>query len=392
MFNDKKILYIISSSSLISLLLALFMPGEYSGRILAAVFLLPIAVLMLVFVKKRGLLSINKKEVTLLVGVIGVIYTVLYYLSGLRFGFYQNHYLLDLRYIIPIAVIILSTEVIRLVVRAQEDRKADVICYVSCVIADALTVGNIHYVDTFDRFMRFVALTVFPSLLANLLYHYLSKRYGMYPNVIFRALTALLVYFVPVTPALPDALLAFVRLLLPILIYYVIDSLYEKKRRYAIIKKSKLSPVITAVAVIILTGFVMLISNQFKYGALVIATESMTGELNKGDVSIFESYDGQPIEKGQVIVFEKDGSTIVHRVVDIKRINGQNQYFTKGDANDGNDSGYITKSQIKGIVDMNDIESALAALAKEGVDAIYIPTDNVLANASALVHSANMGE
>ena len=46
----------------------------------------------------------------------------------------------------------------------------------------------------------------------------------------------------------------------------------------------------------------------------------------------------------------------------------------------------------KGIVDMNDIESALAALAKEGVDAIYIPTDNVLANASALVHSANMGE
>lgn len=46
----------------------------------------------------------------------------------------------------------------------------------------------------------------------------------------------------------------------------------------------------------------------------------------------------------------------------------------------------------KGIVDMNDIESALAALAKEDVDAIYIPTDNVLANACALVHSNNIGE
>lgn len=46
----------------------------------------------------------------------------------------------------------------------------------------------------------------------------------------------------------------------------------------------------------------------------------------------------------------------------------------------------------KGIVDMNDVESAMASLAKEGVDAIYIPTDNVLANASALVHSANIGE
>lgn len=46
----------------------------------------------------------------------------------------------------------------------------------------------------------------------------------------------------------------------------------------------------------------------------------------------------------------------------------------------------------KGIVDMNDIESALAALAKEDIDAIYIPTDNVLANAAALVHSVNKGE
>ena len=76
----------------------------------------------------------------------------------------------------------------------------------------------------------------------------------------------------------------------------------------------------------------------------------MTGELNKGDVSIFESYDGQPIEKGQVIVFEQDGSMIVHRVVDIQRINGQNQYYTKGDANEANDAGFVTKSQIRGLV------------------------------------------
>lgn len=46
----------------------------------------------------------------------------------------------------------------------------------------------------------------------------------------------------------------------------------------------------------------------------------------------------------------------------------------------------------KGIVEMNDIENALAALAAEDVDAIYIPTDNLLANACALVHSVNIGE
>lgn len=46
----------------------------------------------------------------------------------------------------------------------------------------------------------------------------------------------------------------------------------------------------------------------------------------------------------------------------------------------------------KGIGDANDIQSAFIALKAEGVDAIYIPTDNVLANGSATVHAINIGE
>ena len=109
---------------------------------------------------------------------------------------------------------------------------------------------------------------------------------------------------------------------------------------------------ITALAVVILTGFVMLISNRFTYGLLVIATESMTGEINKGDAVVFERYDGQVIEEGQVIVFEQNGAMIVHRVVDIQRVNGENRYFTKGDANESQDAGYIRKSDIRGLADL----------------------------------------
>ena len=46
----------------------------------------------------------------------------------------------------------------------------------------------------------------------------------------------------------------------------------------------------------------------------------------------------------------------------------------------------------KGIGDINDIQSAFIALEAEGVDAIYIPTDNTLANGAATVHSINIGE
>lgn len=45
----------------------------------------------------------------------------------------------------------------------------------------------------------------------------------------------------------------------------------------------------------------------------------------------------------------------------------------------------------KGLGDINDIEAAFIALAAEGVDAIYIPTDNGLANGAANVHAINIG-
>lgn len=350
MFNDRKKLYILTSLLLAALLIALFLPGNYSGRIAAAVLLLPLVACISFYIKKRNILSMNKKEVTMLMAAIGLVYVAIYYLSGLKFGFYRNIDFLNFNHIIPLFVIIAATEVIRWVVRAQEDKKADVICYVACVVADALCYGNIYYITSFNRFIDFLALTIFPAVIANLVYSYMSKRYGIYPNLIYRCITTLYAYLIPILPSVPDSLFAFANLFVPIAIYLFVDALYEKKRRYALAKKRRLAPVITAIAVMILAGFVMLISNQFKYGALVIATESMTGEINKGDAVIFEAYDSQTIEKGQVIVFEKNDSMIVHRVVDIERINGQNRYITKGDANEDNDAGYVTKGQIRGLV------------------------------------------
>ena len=94
----------------------------------------------------------------------------------------------------------------------------------------------------------------------------------------------------------------------------------------------------------------MLISNQFHYGAYVIATPSMTGELNKGDAAIYEKLGDSPVIEGQVIVFEQNDTVIVHRVVDIQTINGITRYYTKGDANEDLDAGYILRSDIIGLV------------------------------------------
>ena len=47
---------------------------------------------------------------------------------------------------------------------------------------------------------------------------------------------------------------------------------------------------------------------------------------------------------------------------------------------------------IGSIADINDLENTMIKLQTSGIDAIYVPTDNVLANGIANVHSLNKGE
>lgn len=357
--SDKRILHIFSASVFTVLLFAFFVPLGFSGRIAAAILLLPLAVLMPLLIKKRDILSINKGQVLLILTVMALMYVMGYYLSGIHFGFYKNPYQLTVsnffNFFLPIAAVILFTEIIRSVTLAQRDKSAHVLCWCSCIIADMLICSNLPSVTSFNRFMDLTVGAFLPAVLSNCLYHYLSKRYGIYPNLAYRLITTLHAYLLPVSSGIPDSLLNLFRILLPIAIYFFIDALFEKKRHYALKRTKRSSRIIsiicTVLVLVVMIGTVMVVSNQFRYGAYVIATESMTGELNKGDVAICERYEDQAVQEGQVIVFEKNGSVVIHRVLDIKMINGVTRYYTKGDANEDPDAGFVTDAEIIGVVD-----------------------------------------
>ena len=88
--TDFRINRIASASVFAALLAALILPLGESGRIVAAILLLPSAVLCHVLIKKRNILSIHKRSVFAIITVIAVLWVMLYYLSGLEFGFYIN--------------------------------------------------------------------------------------------------------------------------------------------------------------------------------------------------------------------------------------------------------------------------------------------------------------
>ncbi len=356
MKNDKTRLTIASVSIFITLLLLSAVVPNGGSRIAGALVLLPAAVLMSLLFGKRITPSIHRRVVLIIMTVTAALCLMLYYLSGLSFGFMYPEFPLTassfITIIVPIAVIAASSEIIRSIVIAGESRWAQVFGYLLCVVADVMTVSGLARITTLNRLMDVVGLTLLPSFVTNLLFNYLSKRYGRLPNLAYRLITGLYAYVLPIVPKPPDSLLAFAKLVIPILIFVFIDALYERKRRYAKIRTSKLTYVLTAALAVVMMLVVMLISCQFRFGALVIGSESMSGEINKGDTVIYERYDGQRIDVGQVIVFEKDGARVIHRVIEMKRVNGQVRYFTKGDANEHPDTGYITDSDIIGLTNV----------------------------------------
>lgn len=352
MNRDIKRVIVLSAIICVLLLGSLFIPAEQNG-IVGACLLVPMALVVFFTVKKRRIPSINKYQVLLIVGVCGMLYIMLYYFLGLYFGMARRSQSMTwgsfFSGILPIALSIIASEIIRVVLLAQKSRFASVMSFIICLTTDILLAGGLVNVNSFNDFMDLVGLAGLSAVMGNILYHYLAKRYGVLPGLLLRLMLALYTIIIPLVPLVPDPLKAMGGLLFPLLVYLFVDMLYEKKK-VSHKKPGALSYICGGVVVVLMISIVMIVSCQFRIGALVIGSGSMTGELNVGDAAVYERFEGQVIQEGDVIVFRSGNTRVIHRVVDINNVNGELRYVTRGDANEDNDIGYRTHADIIGIV------------------------------------------
>lgn len=353
MKKDKLKVYALEFILLTILSFTLFVSNIYNRTILAVLLAICSGVTYS-FIKKRKIESVDSKKVTILLTIFAVIYLIGFYLMGLYFGYYKATITFNIwaikNYIIPIAIIIISSEVMRNVLLAQNTKFTKTITFIIMVMIDLIIYTDIYSMNTFEKIVEVVGFTFFASVACNLLYNYISSRYGIKGNIIYRLITVLYVYIIPYIPNVYIFFRSILRMAYPYIIYQVLEYTFSKNSIVVAMedkRKNIISKIVLGITTIIVA---MLISCQFKYGILVIGSGSMTGAINKGDAVLFEKHNEQEeIEIGQVIIFNKDELQIVHRVVDIKKVNGETRYTTKGDANEKNDEGYITGEDIEGV-------------------------------------------
>lgn len=348
---------------LITFLFFILFASNIFTRMTIAIIILIYTILIHKNIKLRKTSSIFKKQVTKLMTLLAFIYLGILYLLGLYFGFVKAKVVLSLfailRFILPISVIIISSEIIRniflsqkIVIRMKQKRidLSPIFTYIAMVLIDLIIYTEVYDLTKLDDFLTVTGFVLFASLSSNLLYNYISKRYGSRGNIIFRLITVLYIYIIPIVPDIYIFFQSFLRMLYPYLIYLIIDKLFSVNDFTISYTDKKKEIVSNTIILTVITLLIMLISCQFKYGILVVGSRSMTGSINKGDAVIFEKYEHQDIVKGMVIIFDYNNIQTIHRVIDIKEVNGEYRYYTKGDANKDRDKGYTTQDKISGLV------------------------------------------
>ena len=179
MTKDKKVIYLTSLISLAALLVVLFTVKQHS-RLIAAALMAVMAPAVCLLIKRRSAKSIAKKDVLLLMVILSVITSALIEMTGIYFGFYLNPYLVNsnilLTTVIPIAVIIVATEIVRSVLLSQKNGFVNAVAFIIGIIAETLTFSSIAGITGFNQFMDLIGMTLLPAVTANLLYQHVQGR------------------------------------------------------------------------------------------------------------------------------------------------------------------------------------------------------------------------
>lgn len=354
MKKDKLVEYICSVCLCVILFFNLFVLDIFSNKIIFAGFLLVYLIVLLAFVKGKKVSNKDKKKVAILMAAFAGLHILFLYIVGIFAGFYKNSISFSVselfNRILPISVIIIISELIRWIFVTKEDRKLPIVATIGLILVDISLYINLYNKFDLEEVLALVGYVGLASISTNLLCNYTVKRYGFLPNMLYRIVTTMYIYVLPI---LPDIYLFFqsvFRIIYPYVIYLMLDFAFTNEEFKVALKSQKTSVVTIVLGIIIAFSMVLLVSCEFKYGIMVVGSSSMAGSVDKGDAVVFERYDGQTLKEGQIIIFNKDDVQTIHRIEDIQVLNGNTIYYTKGDNNEQKDEGYRTDKDILGVV------------------------------------------
>lgn len=304
----------------------------------------------------------GKKDKLKTTFIIVTIYLILYYLSGLFFGYQKSpfeHSFFGLLYnfVFYIMVIMLQEYTRSRLINNTRSK----VGYTLITILLILTSYNYSTVfgnfNTGENIFKFIASDIYPAIIKGILCAFLVKL-GSYELSLMFLLPIRIMEFI--TPIFPDLdwflIVSFDSALVLMLYYYIYYEHMINVERFTRKQIEYASPRKTAIAIVFVLAFTFFVAGFFPVQPVAIMSNSMAPQINRGDVVIVQKLNDEEKNKlkvGDIIQYSLENKYVIHRIdAIVESSGGKVEYVTKGDNNRSRDAKSVINSQIVGKVNL----------------------------------------
>lgn len=209
-----------------------------------------------------------------------------------------------------------------------------------------IDIGLIDFSDSYNV-TKLIFANFLPIISENAMCTYIAINKLYKPAIWYRSITLAFWLVFPILPKVPWIMTSITDTIIPAILFIYIRYLRKKndvqKDKKEIEATDPKSIIPLAVAVVIILWFGMGI---FPIRPIAIATGSMEKTLMVGDIAILKKCTANDLEVGDIVQYQKENFTVIHRVISKYTEKGKIYFITKGDNNKDPDKDPVEESQI----------------------------------------------
>ena len=347
---------------LLYLILNLTFFTSFSGNgllIIKLSFWILLSIYIYIIVGKKKSFARKKVDKLQVILIILILYYMIYFATGLFFGYEYSPYSRKLFSIITnilmFVPIVILQEYVRYILVQYSGRKLK--WYIVIIVLFTCLSLNFESLlldfSTYDGAFKYTCSILLPTIFKNILLTYLGVVAGFKSMALYQSVIQLCTILLPIFPKLDWFFTGVFELLLPTIVYinvHYIDLHDERKISRVELKRN--NPLHTIPVFFLCLLLVAFVAGFLKFQPIAVVSNSMVPTFLRGDAVVIEKISAKEkasLRKGDIIQFESDNKLVIHRIYDIQK-NGTEEiaYVTKGDNNNAPDSQKVNVNQIRG--------------------------------------------
>lgn len=314
---------------------------------------------LIIKLNKTHIRNFNRNRYISRMLIITLIYYIIYFYFGFFLGFLRSPYSHQIftiaKNIFNSLVLILAIELSRYIyVSKNKDNKLIIVVFTILLIIMEINIPQVlslYNVNDKEGLFKYIFQHILPLISLSFLFTYIDTISNYKTIMVYRIITVLFIYVMPIFPNINWFLDASQGILVPAFFFMLFKYVFTKQENMSKrkVKSSRLSLTIAIVSMATLVAFML---GAFKCEPVTIVSNSMLPTYSRGDVIIYEkmsSDDLKKLEKNSIIVYRVENQMVAHRVVNVIQDNGTIKFQTKGDNNNGPDTDLVAINQIVGV-------------------------------------------